>query len=255
MILRKFIQHVSEQNWIAVGLDICVVVIGIFIGLQVSEWNGERELRIQEREYIERLHVYADQNVKTLEQAASVHTSLLDSQIKVIQLLSLPELDEDQSNLLASNILSIAFWRAIDLDTGLIESLISSGRIELIRNNALQEALIKSSTSVLTLNSQLDHFRGWYSDLQPNFLNIIEVVMQVDSLSSVDATSTAEIQRLMNGVSLGDDEKLLASKELKSIIFAMTACRSNFRTMLLGHLEQARETEKLLASELKKLAV
>lgn len=31
MILRRFMKHVNEQNWLAVGLH--VVVVGIFLGI------------------------------------------------------------------------------------------------------------------------------------------------------------------------------------------------------------------------------
>ncbi|MEM1106332.1 MAG: hypothetical protein AAGH87_08060 [Pseudomonadota bacterium] len=51
MILRRITQHVKEQNWFAVGLDFFIVVIGVFIGIQVANWNevraGEERLRSQ----------------------------------------------------------------------------------------------------------------------------------------------------------------------------------------------------------------
>lgn len=45
MILRRFMQHLKEQNWFAVGLDVCVVIVGIFLGMQVSDWNDDRKQR------------------------------------------------------------------------------------------------------------------------------------------------------------------------------------------------------------------
>jgi hypothetical protein len=46
MILRRVIEHVKAQHWTAVGLDFVIVVVGVFIGIQVSNWNGGRvELR------------------------------------------------------------------------------------------------------------------------------------------------------------------------------------------------------------------
>ncbi len=47
MLLRRVIEHVREQNWTAVGIDFVIVVIGVFVGIQVSNWNAgraEREL-------------------------------------------------------------------------------------------------------------------------------------------------------------------------------------------------------------------
>ncbi|MCR9062291.1 MAG: hypothetical protein NXI02_33610, partial [Rhodobacteraceae bacterium] len=42
MILRRVIKHVKEQNWTAVFLDFLIVVVGVFIGIQVSNWNEWR---------------------------------------------------------------------------------------------------------------------------------------------------------------------------------------------------------------------
>ncbi len=43
MILRKFMKHITDQNWFAVGLDVLVVITGIFLGMQVTEWNEARQ--------------------------------------------------------------------------------------------------------------------------------------------------------------------------------------------------------------------
>ncbi len=43
MILRRFMQHVKDQNWFAVGLDVVVVIVGIFLGMQVTEWSDGRK--------------------------------------------------------------------------------------------------------------------------------------------------------------------------------------------------------------------
>jgi hypothetical protein len=36
MILRSVTKRVKDQNWFAVGLDLLIVVFGVYIGLQVS---------------------------------------------------------------------------------------------------------------------------------------------------------------------------------------------------------------------------
>jgi hypothetical protein len=52
MILRRISVHVKDQNWFAVGLDFVIVVIGVFIGIQVSNWNAAREDRSNETLYL-----------------------------------------------------------------------------------------------------------------------------------------------------------------------------------------------------------
>ena len=42
MLLRRITKHVKKQNWFAVGIDFGIVVIGVFIGIQVANWNEAR---------------------------------------------------------------------------------------------------------------------------------------------------------------------------------------------------------------------
>src|SRR5512147_1389332 len=42
MLLRRVIEHVREQNWTAIAIDFVIVVIGVFVGIQVSNWNEAR---------------------------------------------------------------------------------------------------------------------------------------------------------------------------------------------------------------------
>ena len=39
MILRRVIAHFRKQEWTAIALDFLIVVIGVFVGLQVNNWN------------------------------------------------------------------------------------------------------------------------------------------------------------------------------------------------------------------------
>ncbi len=51
MLLRRVTQHVKEQNWFAVALDFVIVVAGILIAFQITEWNEARvdNARIERR--------------------------------------------------------------------------------------------------------------------------------------------------------------------------------------------------------------
>jgi hypothetical protein len=42
MLLRRVIQHVRKQEWTAIWIDLVIVVVGVFIGIQVSNWNDDR---------------------------------------------------------------------------------------------------------------------------------------------------------------------------------------------------------------------
>ena len=46
MILQRFSKHLSEQNWFAVVLEVLVVITGIFLGMQTTEWNELQSTKI-----------------------------------------------------------------------------------------------------------------------------------------------------------------------------------------------------------------
>jgi hypothetical protein len=45
MILRSFADSIRKQDWLAVAIEFVIVVAGIFVGLQVTDWNEGRQLR------------------------------------------------------------------------------------------------------------------------------------------------------------------------------------------------------------------
>ena len=45
MILRRLTQSLKEQNWTAIVIEFVLLVIGVFLGIQVGNWNQEREQR------------------------------------------------------------------------------------------------------------------------------------------------------------------------------------------------------------------
>jgi hypothetical protein len=58
MILRRFTKHIEDQNWFAVTLDFLIVVVGVFIGIQVANWNDAKSERVLEQQVL--VHIADD---------------------------------------------------------------------------------------------------------------------------------------------------------------------------------------------------
>ena len=54
-MLRRISEHVKKQNWLAVAIEFLIIAVGVFMGLQVQEWNQQRIDRNKEQAYLERL--------------------------------------------------------------------------------------------------------------------------------------------------------------------------------------------------------
>ncbi len=55
MILRRIIAHFRKQEWTAIGIDFVIVVVGVLVATEASNWNASRLMRQQGAEFSERL--------------------------------------------------------------------------------------------------------------------------------------------------------------------------------------------------------
>ena len=55
MILRRLAQSLKQQNWTSIWIEFVLLVAGVFLGIQVSNWNEERETKQRAAVFTERL--------------------------------------------------------------------------------------------------------------------------------------------------------------------------------------------------------
>lgn len=55
MIIRRAIASFRRRDWASVAIEILVVVVGVFIGLQASNWNQDRGTERRAEAFSERL--------------------------------------------------------------------------------------------------------------------------------------------------------------------------------------------------------
>ncbi|TDR22348.1 hypothetical protein [Marinicella litoralis] len=68
MLLRSITKHVTEQNWFAVFIDFLIVVVGVFIGIQVANWNETRQQQSLTAHYLQRITDDLEANILDAEQ-------------------------------------------------------------------------------------------------------------------------------------------------------------------------------------------
>jgi hypothetical protein len=55
VILRRLTDALRSQDWVTVSVELLIVVLGVFLGLQVNDWNESRIENRQSEEYTSRL--------------------------------------------------------------------------------------------------------------------------------------------------------------------------------------------------------
>ena len=143
MLLRRIIEHVKAQNWMAVGLDFFIVVIGILIAFQITEWNAARAARAEEDRILEQLQ-------REVAAAIEIRTDWLEQDREQMKLLGETILAIQQADdgfvLDPEQCTSAAYSHGVTWeDTPLVtaDELISAGRINLLRDSKLRTAILK----------------------------------------------------------------------------------------------------------------
>ncbi len=141
MLLRRITKHVQNQNWFAVFIDFLIVVVGVFIGIQVANWNGERKDRIEEKMFLERLYqesqALLDVNSEELKKIES-STNHLAKALTV--LFSDQETRDLSAQECAAVIRSHVYPKAYD-QLPILEELLGTGDLKLITNQSIKNEL------------------------------------------------------------------------------------------------------------------
>ena len=87
MILRRIIAHFRKQEWTAIGIDFVIVVLGVFVATQVSEWNTARLERAEYRRAVERLETEIAANLEFIDSNMPEIASALDDANRALDVL------------------------------------------------------------------------------------------------------------------------------------------------------------------------
>ncbi|MBI1393571.1 MAG: hypothetical protein GC152_12585 [Alphaproteobacteria bacterium] len=147
MILRRIAEHVKAQNWTAVALDFVIVVTGVFIGIQVSNWNAARADDRRLEEQIAAFAVELDGNIEKIE----TYRAFAVGQIEAINELraafaAAPDADPAKIDALIFNTL-----RVLDLQPQLaaFEDLSASGGLRRLSGTPLRRTIARWESDLL----------------------------------------------------------------------------------------------------------
>ena len=141
MILRRFIQHIKEQNWFAVGLDVVVVIVGIFLGMQVTEWNENRNERTEERVVLQRLQLDLKLDLEQMEIQLATRNEYLADYIYCLDVLAgKVDATKEEFSKRFRSVLMIGYMKQ-NMTT--FNDLQTSGQFTLIQEQEISDAIVE----------------------------------------------------------------------------------------------------------------
>ncbi|WP_417467565.1 hypothetical protein [Maricaulis sp.] len=141
MILSRIIHHLKTQNWTAVALEFLIVILGVVIGFQVTEWNTQRQALARAELLTTRLIEDLRNEQWRVEGNAIYYTQVSDNAQRAIDALEGRRAVDDETLVIeafrATQIFSFPVIRTTYAE------LVATGTINLIADEALMTAAME----------------------------------------------------------------------------------------------------------------
>ena len=172
MLLRRITEHVKAQNWTAVALDFFIVVIGVFIGIQVANWNDARKDRADEAIFLQELH---NDILRASQQSVRSETLRFQGARNLESAVNLIFSDAPQREINPEECVAVAYSFATYVGRSRLPSLIqlqTAGRTGIITDRTLARELAELTQRHDALDTvireiQFVHIVQKYPDLFP----------------------------------------------------------------------------------------
>lgn len=138
MILRRFTAHLRRQDSTAVVVELMIVVLGVFIGMQASNWNQAQADARLGKDYVQRLTRDLDQDRAALNAEVGYHSAVLKSVRETDELLRAADPDP--------RALIVNAYRATEIllnptSRATWDQIVSSGHLGLLPAGAVESGL------------------------------------------------------------------------------------------------------------------
>jgi len=141
MIFRRIKTHIAMENWFAVFIDFCIVVVGVFMGLQVANWNAARVDRADEKIFLNALHqdiVEAERISKRILNMRIASFNNLENAVDILfERTPWRELGNEECNAIGNSHIAGIIWTDLPSLSGLRDA----GRTGIIRDDTLLQNL------------------------------------------------------------------------------------------------------------------
>ncbi len=172
MVFQRIKNNIEDLSWFALLTDFLIVVIGIYVGLQIDEWNDNRLDKIKEQNYIIRLDSELRRDVEKFSGIISLAYkrnemgALLEAAIESDSIEGIDPLAFVQA------VDQIAFTRAMGASGIVFEEMKANGDLGLLQDTKLKDALSRYYT-----NSKAQNY--WVPIIQNAMFVYVELISGV----------------------------------------------------------------------------
>jgi len=143
VILTRLIRNLSEQNWFTVSLELVVVVAGIFLGLQATNWNDDRISRESGYYYLGLLQSQLEKEIEDRDEELVRLSERIDRIQKTRELLYADQWSDEDFAGFKSEHVAVYTTSTERSRPSALRQLLDAGKIDLVESRAIQQMLFR----------------------------------------------------------------------------------------------------------------
>jgi hypothetical protein len=147
MILRRLVTALRKQSWLTLVLELVVVVVGIFLGLQVDSWNEARKDRVLEQQYVVSLKADFQADIEELDEAIALAKSRAQLGRLLISSIDKGRVEGDPNEFIWA-VYSSFLLNFPSYTRATINDLLSTGNLQLLQDANLKAAVAEYYTDI-----------------------------------------------------------------------------------------------------------
>ncbi|MEO5629779.1 MAG: hypothetical protein ABIQ62_08445 [Thermomonas sp.] len=164
MILRRLSQSLKEQNWTAIWIEFVLLVAGVFLGIQVANWNQERATDTESAVFTERLTGDLREEAWSYEMQIAYYRQVLANARRAADALA-------SKVPLAEEALVVSAYRATQYNSNIrrratYDELSSTGEMGLIRRDKLRDLAMRVYSAAvfddIDQEGKNSEYRHWF---------------------------------------------------------------------------------------------
>lgn len=155
MILKRLRAEAGRQNWVGVAVDLIILILGVFLGIQVNNWNQARLDRAEGSEYRQRLYSDLESNQRDLAFRIHYDGQTLEHAKAALAALDGSVTDNPGAFIIDAYEASNHIPQAIRHFT--YDEIVASGKAEFIGDRMLRERVANYHVGMATMQRLFDY--------------------------------------------------------------------------------------------------
>ncbi|MAP93431.1 MAG: hypothetical protein CMK07_00620 [Ponticaulis sp.] len=206
MILRRLATSIRKQDWFAVVIETLIVVMGVYLGIQLGNWNANQQDRASYRDSFNRVIVELQMNLESVKWDQEAIRERLPVVQEGLEVLRACQTGPEALAKVNAALEPLEWDVEFTLDTPALEQLIGNERFLSFQGTDTRDILM----SLLAELSQMEEFSADLNDLTPiSFVDRWSVIKPGDlSYDSPDDLIAAFEEGTVEGTAIWRQSKL-----------------------------------------------